>query len=35
MNDYKLRSKIKYYRRNFTDELEETVDFYLEKWGKK
>ena len=35
MNDDKLRNLIKYNRRNFTDELEETVDFYIEKWNKR
>jgi dTDP-D-glucose 4,6-dehydratase len=35
MNDDKLRNLIKYNRRNFTDELEETVNFYLAKWYKK
>ncbi|TGG88922.1 NAD-dependent epimerase/dehydratase family protein [Geotoga petraea] len=35
MNDDKLRSIIKYNRRNFAEELEETVDFYLKKWESK
>jgi len=35
MNDEKLREIIRYKRRNFTEELEETVDFYLKKWEEK
>jgi len=35
MNDEKLREIIRYSRRNFTEELEETVDFYLKKWEEK
>ncbi|MGM0640883.1 MAG: GDP-mannose 4,6-dehydratase [Thermotogota bacterium] len=34
MADEKLRKIFDYNRRNFTEELEETVDFYLEKWLK-
>jgi dTDP-glucose 4,6-dehydratase len=34
MNDDKIRNIIKYKRRNFTDELQETTDFYIEKWYK-
>lgn len=34
MNDDKIRNLIKYNRRTFIDELEETVNFYINKWGK-